>query len=251
MFWVIFPVFFWLFATGSIWLIYGLAVMNKHVVPEEEFPYISTCGTYPPQSCIFGQLLNFGALMVGSITVTRYRFLEEQGDRSWVNKISLAAGLISALGASLVGNFQMLNEINTHLVGAVLAFGVGTLYFWIQTALALRLHSARIGRGTARRSHGVLIIVTAFGSTASTVSAVLLLTFNFMGHKSEAAIFEWILAMVIFALFATFSFDFHEIRSSGLSVKLREPPARARMSLRETPNVSVITLSHVPPKPNA
>ncbi|XP_075925565.1 modulator of macroautophagy TMEM150B-like isoform X2 [Petromyzon marinus] len=173
MFWVIFPVFFWLFATGSIWLIYGLAVMNKHVVPEEEFPYISTCGTYPPQSCIFGQLLNFGALMVGSITVTRYRFLEEQGDRSWVNKISLAAGLISALGASLVGNFQMLNEINTHLVGAVLAFGVGTLYFWIQTALALRLHSARIGRGTARRSHGVLIIVTAFGSTASTVSAVL------------------------------------------------------------------------------
>nr|XP_032815644.1 modulator of macroautophagy TMEM150B-like [Petromyzon marinus] len=230
---------------------YGLAVMNKHVVPEEEFPYISTCGTYPPQSCIFGQLLNFGALMVGSITVTRYRFLEEQGDRSWVNKISLAAGLISALGASLVGNFQMLNEINTHLVGAVLAFGVGTLYFWIQTALALRLHSARIGRGTARRSHGVLIIVTAFGSTASTVSAVLLLTFNFMGHKSEAAIFEWILAMVIFALFATFSFDFHEIRSSGLSVKLREPPARARMSLRETPNVSVITLSHVPPKPNA
>uniref|UniRef100_S4RXV3 Zgc:123244 n=1 Tax=Petromyzon marinus TaxID=7757 RepID=S4RXV3_PETMA len=217
---------------------YGLAVMNKHVVPEEEFPYISTCGTYPPQSCIFGQLLNFGALMVGSITVTRYRFLEEQGDRSWVNKISLAAGLISALGASLVGNFQMLNEINTHLVGAVLAFGVGTLYFWIQTALApiVRPSSCYVGQ------YSCCMVTMAMPPII--LQMVVLLTFNFMGHKSEAAIFEWILAMVIFALFATFSFDFHEIRSSGLSVKLREPPARARMSLRETPNVSVITLSH-------
>ena len=40
---------------------------------EMDWPYISDTGTFPPESCIFAQLLNFGALLVGIIVYIRYK----------------------------------------------------------------------------------------------------------------------------------------------------------------------------------
>ena len=40
---------------------YTLSVLLHHTEPD--FPYISDTGTYSPESCIFGQALNIGALV--------------------------------------------------------------------------------------------------------------------------------------------------------------------------------------------
>lgn len=40
---------------------YGIAVANNHVEPV--FPYISDAGSLSPESCVFGQLLNIGAVL--------------------------------------------------------------------------------------------------------------------------------------------------------------------------------------------
>ncbi len=36
-------------------------------------PYISDTGTYPPESCIFAQFLNMGALLIGIDVYIRYK----------------------------------------------------------------------------------------------------------------------------------------------------------------------------------
>lgn len=40
---------------------YTIAVLNEHVDPA--FPYISDTGSYSPESCIFGQLVNIAAFI--------------------------------------------------------------------------------------------------------------------------------------------------------------------------------------------
>ncbi|XP_016073816.1 PREDICTED: transmembrane protein 150B [Miniopterus natalensis] len=57
------PAFLALWATSSIWTVFAIAVANQTVNLTEGIPYISLCGSYPPQSCIFSQLLNMGAAM--------------------------------------------------------------------------------------------------------------------------------------------------------------------------------------------
>jgi hypothetical protein len=49
-----------------------------------------------------------------------------------LNKIGLWFGLLSSFGLSLVANFQETNVIYVHFAGALLCFGVGTIYFWVQ-----------------------------------------------------------------------------------------------------------------------
>lgn len=57
------PAFLALWAAASIWTVFAIAVTNRTVNLTEGIPYISLCGSYPPQSCIFSQLLNMGAAM--------------------------------------------------------------------------------------------------------------------------------------------------------------------------------------------
>ncbi|CAG2209373.1 DRAM2 [Mytilus edulis] len=48
-------------------------------------------------------------------------------------------GITAALGISLVGNFQETNVIVIHLIGALLAFVVGSIYCWIQTGMSFKM----------------------------------------------------------------------------------------------------------------
>lgn len=57
------PAFLAFSAITGVWSVFALAVTNRSVNLTEGFPYISLCGSYPPQSCIFSQLLNMGAAM--------------------------------------------------------------------------------------------------------------------------------------------------------------------------------------------
>ncbi|KAJ9583729.1 hypothetical protein L9F63_021928 [Diploptera punctata] len=56
-----------------------------------------------------------------------------------VNKVALVNGLLSCLGLDLVANFQETNVISVHLLGAVLCFGAGTIYFIFQVWLSNKM----------------------------------------------------------------------------------------------------------------
>lgn len=48
-------------------------------------------------------------------------------------RIALWLGIVSGIGASLVANFQELNVLAIHGLGALMAFGGGVSYVWLRT----------------------------------------------------------------------------------------------------------------------
>jgi hypothetical protein len=48
------------------------------------------------------------------------------------NLISIWTGWACAFGISIVGNFQETSVLNVHLAGAMIAFGLGSVYLWTQ-----------------------------------------------------------------------------------------------------------------------
>ncbi|XP_066461872.1 modulator of macroautophagy TMEM150B [Eleutherodactylus coqui] len=211
--WALLPISLTIWATAGIWVVYAMSVANGSVNVTEGFPYISTCGSYPPQSCIFGQVLNVGALLVVWICIIRFQQIRDYGCHSHVNSVGLAMGFLCALGTSMVGNFQQSNQVETHLTGAFLAFVIGIVYFWIQTYLTYRVKP---------RHGGCWIGVVRFMLTVSaTASFILIIAFVIKEMKSAAAVCEWILAMIIFILFGLFCIDFWHLQGHFFHVKKR------------------------------
>lgn len=135
------PVAVFILLPATFIISYVISVVLGHVEPD--FPYISDTGTYSPESCIFGQLLNFSAFLVAATIYTRYKQVHTyylhhmSGDLiPQLNRAALVLGLVAALGLSIVANFQETNLLTVHLIGALLCFGPGTLYIWLQTALS-------------------------------------------------------------------------------------------------------------------
>ncbi|CAO2627259.1 Modulator of macroautophagy TMEM150B [Lemmus lemmus] len=101
------PVILALWAIAGIWIVFAIAVVNRTVDLQKGFPFISNCGSYAPQSCIFGQVLNTGAALAIWICIVRYHQLRDWGVKTWQNQLILWSGLLCALGTSIVGNFQV------------------------------------------------------------------------------------------------------------------------------------------------
>lgn len=119
---------------------YLWAVYLDHA--DSVWPYISDTGTTPPESCVFGQLLNLGSVMLAGTFYIRYKQVAAfyQGHRRQVllkrvNVVSLWLGSLGALGVSLVANFQETQVVSVHFFGASLTFGLGTVYLWTQVFL--------------------------------------------------------------------------------------------------------------------
>ncbi|XP_066944363.1 DNA damage-regulated autophagy modulator protein 2 [Macrobrachium rosenbergii] len=124
---------------------YTLSVLLHHTEPD--FPYISDTGTYSPESCIFGQALNIGALVILVTIYVRYRQIAElyhnHSSSSHIvrlNRIGLFVGSVAALGISVVANFQETNVFYVHITGALMAFGLGTGYLWVQALCSYQTH---------------------------------------------------------------------------------------------------------------
>ncbi|KAH0626499.1 hypothetical protein JD844_001516 [Phrynosoma platyrhinos] len=274
--WALLPV---LLAAGGIvgfWVVFAMAVANGSVNITEAFPYISTCGAHPPQSCLFGQVLNLGAFLVISwikiymmslpgvvICFLKFQQVRDYGCHSRLNIIGLVLGLLCALGASIVGNFQQYNQLETHLFGAFLAFVVGILYFWIQTFLTNQVKPRHGGPWIAS-----LRFSLSFCGSAFLIASILNMTAREMGKvegkkqvrtvgqdlvlsvaledrvqavalfylklDSEAAYCEWALAMDLFLLFGLFAVDFWHIGTCSVHVHHQRAD-------RETPDTQVST----------
>ncbi|XP_077313604.1 modulator of macroautophagy TMEM150B-like [Lithobates pipiens] len=211
--WALLPISLTVWATAGIWIVYAMSVTNGSVNITEGFPYISTCGSYPPQSCIFGQVLNIGAMIVVWTVVMRFQQIRDYQCHSSVNSASLAMGLLCALGTSLVGNFQQSNQIETHLVGALLAFIVGNIYFWLQIVLTYKV-KPRHGGSWIGPVRVILCAATSIFIIAMIVCAAFKL-------PSIAAICEWVVAMSLFVLFGLFAVEFWYIDGLFFHVKKR------------------------------
>ncbi|GLV31128.1 uncharacterized protein CBL_12201 [Carabus blaptoides fortunei] len=131
--------FVWLVSTFIV--SYAVATSLDHVYPV--WPYISDTGTLPPESCIFGLMLNVGSLLMGLVLFVRYKQIKmimQSHDRhnrilNLMNMFCFLTGMIAAIGACIVANFQETSEITTHLFGAMLCFGVGSAYFIVHTII--------------------------------------------------------------------------------------------------------------------
>ncbi|KAK5650442.1 hypothetical protein RI129_001471 [Pyrocoelia pectoralis] len=119
---------------------YLISVLNGHVYPV--VPYISDTGTKPPESCVFAQMLNIGAVLMGINSYIRYRQVDlaiasknVNLSKRW-NTVGLWFGMLISLGISVVGNFQQKPLFAIHMIGALMSFGFSTIYFIIQARIS-------------------------------------------------------------------------------------------------------------------
>ncbi|XP_062918421.1 modulator of macroautophagy TMEM150B [Mobula hypostoma] len=221
--WALLPILLAIFAAGGLWAVFSMAVVNESVNITVEFPYISVCGAEPPQSCLFGQVMNIGAFLVTWVCVIRYQQVVDYGCQSWLNIGSLVTGCLCAVGGSLVGNFQTVNQIHVHLVGAFLAFFIGNLYFWLQVVLTYRLKPRHGGKWIGP--------VRIISSLTCTVCLILLVPLHLWELRTEAAICEWVAGMVLLFLFGLFAVDFGHIDGHFFHV-MREKTAMQNSTTR-------------------
>ncbi|XP_050408688.1 DNA damage-regulated autophagy modulator protein 1 [Patella vulgata] len=214
---------------------YAVAVKYGHVYAA--FPYISDTGSFPPESCIFGQFVNIYAVIGALFMFVRYsqirehyRPVEELGGATpsrkrklLANKVALVIGLLGDLGASMVGNFQEDAVIEAHVVGAFMAFGLGGIYAWMQSVLSYGISSLN---GTTKCCRHIRIVLC----TAYTILFILMITFTTISmrlfHKNPkkwkpddpgydehlvATITEWLMVVALSLFFATFYKEFKQI----------------------------------------
>jgi len=116
-------------------LSYTIAVSLGHA--ELGWPYISDTATKPPESCIFSQLVNVGALLLAITFYVRYKQVAEYCSSYQVprrlaalNGCCLVAGWGGALGLSLFANFQETEVSLIHWLGFYLCFFLGLAWTW-------------------------------------------------------------------------------------------------------------------------
>ncbi|XP_071957237.1 DNA damage-regulated autophagy modulator protein 1-like [Antedon mediterranea] len=123
---------------------YAMSVSRGDV--QSLFPYISDTGGKPPESCVFGQLLNTTALLLFASAWIRYKQMEDldddaTGSRKFriCNLVSLIIATVAALGLSIVANFQDVAVLTVHMIGACCAFVGGVFYAGIQTWMSYKI----------------------------------------------------------------------------------------------------------------
>lgn len=209
------PVFLALWAAAGIWIVFAIAVANGSVDLGKGFPFISKCGSYAPQSCIFGQVLNIGAALAIWICIVRYHQLRDWRVKTWQNQLILWTGLLCALGTSIVGNFQETNQKATHLVGAFLAFILGNLYFWLQFFLSWWM------KGLPQPGPRWIRCLRQSICILSTILIVAMIILYSRRMRSASAACEWAVAMLLFVLFGFFAVDFSTLRGCTLQLEPR------------------------------
>jgi len=137
--WIL-PVISFLVNIIGIFIVYVMAVARGDV--EAFWPYISTAGALPPESCVFGLVLNIGTtFLVASVYIRHrmiisfYKHVHAHAGSCWINmsRVLLTCGFISGFGLLLVANFQEVNNLTVHMFGALMAFVIGLVYAWGQT----------------------------------------------------------------------------------------------------------------------
>ncbi|XP_004699251.1 DNA damage-regulated autophagy modulator protein 2 [Echinops telfairi] len=207
---------------------YITAITLHHVDPA--LPYISDTGTLAPEKCLFGAMLNVTAVLCAATIYVRYKQVHalnpEENRIIRLNKAGLVLGFLSCLGLCVVANFQKTTLFAAHVSGAILAFGLGSLYMFVQTILSYQMQP---------RVHGkqvfwvrLLLVVWCAVSACSMLTCSALLYSGSFGsdvvqklhwnpedkgyalHLITTAA-EWSMSLSFFGFFLTYIRDFQKI----------------------------------------
>lgn len=212
----------------SLFISYGIAVSYGHTEPD--FPYISHTAIEAPERCVFGQLVNIGAFMLVMNVLVRYMFLKEifkhkkmENVQKWQNAniAGVVIGALSALGMSMVANFQTEVQRGPHYVGAALAFVMGTTYTWLQTFITWRLRREGLGSKFLAVARLVnCLLLTGFLIVFS-ISKTYYKVKEYRGEGSKtntlrtvyltSTVSEWLVAASIMTFTLSFTWDFRSI----------------------------------------
>ncbi|XP_038641352.1 transmembrane protein 150A-like isoform X1 [Scyliorhinus canicula] len=249
--WLILPVSLSAFSITGIWIVYAMAVMNRHVCPVEnwlynescsedtaskhgypktcctvqDIPLVSKCGSHPPESCFFSLIGNVGAFMVVVICVLRYGQILERCRPMWINTGALVTGCINAVGLIMVGNFQVDHVKSLHYIGAGVAFPAGMVFICLQCILTYKVAISLLDHWVGH----IRVILTILALISLVLSGI------FFIHESSlfqhaAAVCEWIFTVDVLVFYGTFSFDFASITSETVLAILRRGKSKPSKS---------------------
>ncbi|KAM9071390.1 DNA damage-regulated autophagy modulator protein 1 [Balaenoptera ricei] len=200
---------------------YVVAVLSGHVNPF--LPYISDTGTTPPESGIFGFMINFSAFLGAATMYTRYKIVEKQNQTSYFstpvfNLVSLVLGLVGCIGMGIVANFQELAVPVVHDGGALLAFVCGVVYTLLQSIISYKscpqwnsLSTCRIRMAISAVSSAAVIPMIACASLISITKLEWNPKEKDYVYHVVSAICEWTVAFGFIFYFLTFIYDFQSV----------------------------------------
>lgn len=219
------PVLLVTWSSAAFIISYVIAVLCGHVQPV--FPYISDTGATPPESGIFGFMINVSAFLGAATMYIRYLILKQQNETTnfinhRFNVLVLFVGLVGCIGMSIVANFQELAVPSVHDGGALVAFIFGVLYITLQTIISFKSSPQWITQFTCRIRLAISLI--------NWVAVILMIVFAAMisinkldwdpdekdyDYHLVSAICEWIVAFGFVFYFLTFIKDFQ-----GVSIRI-------------------------------
>ncbi|XP_060935273.1 transmembrane protein 150C [Limanda limanda] len=210
--WALLPPVYSLFTAAGLWVVYFVAVNDEQIMPlipqgsilndSRLPPYISVAGNYPPASCIFSEVMNLAAFVGLIIAVLRYLQLKQTTVKPWLNISSLGLFAISCFGMTLVGNVQLLTGRFIHELGALLTFGLGTVFCWVQSYITLKVNL---------RNEGRKVGISRFLLSGAVTLCMIIRIFPLMGSLDGPRC-QWALVMFFLAFIGTFAIEFRHSR---------------------------------------
>ncbi|KAM7368650.1 hypothetical protein PAMP_012966 [Pampus punctatissimus] len=210
--WALLPPIYSVFTAVGLWVVYFVAVRNEKITHlSSQYrngslypPYISVAGNFPPASCLFSEIMNLAAFMGFIIAVLRYLQLKNSVVKPCLNVISLVLFSLGCFGMTLVGNYQLFGEEMIHNLGALMTFGLGTLFCWVQSYFTLKANL---------KNEGTKVSIIRFLLSGS-ITVCMILYFSLMSQRlhMDASRSQWALVMLILIFISTFAIEFRHNR---------------------------------------
>ena len=151
-----------------------------------------------------------------------------------LNRLALYFGILSSIGLSVVANFREIELFKIHLLGALMSFGFGSVYCWLQSWLSFRMVPLVNNKRMAWCRTILSVIITISFLITCVMGQISIHNFHGKdptnwqpengGYHTHviSTISEWIAAMALdfFILTYTREFQVSFIISTSLSLKI-------------------------------
>ncbi|KAI6176513.1 DNA damage-regulated autophagy modulator protein 1 [Aphelenchoides bicaudatus] len=245
-----FPILTSIFTISSFIAGYVIGVLNNDEA--SWFSYISDGGAVVPESCIFGILLNFGGFFwiltaaAKNIHLSQFMSFHNLNGCGWAfaRWLLLLLAMASAVGLTVVANFQETSVPLAHGLGAWLAFFCGLFYVWTYIILTIVI-KPKIAPTCLTLFRGLLALVTTLSLVIhmTTTNSPIFVKEDSNGKKPPrpkfpnhaplkldpsdpwfvnhlvATISEWVLGICFLVVILTFAYELGNFTINALSTE--------------------------------
>ncbi|XP_053110182.1 DNA damage-regulated autophagy modulator protein 1 isoform X2 [Hemicordylus capensis] len=183
----------------------------------------SDTGAKPPESGIFGFMINVSAFLGAATMYTRYLITKKQNELTHFispcfNSATLCVGIVGCIGMGIVASFQELAVPAVHDGGALLAFISGAVYIVLQTIISYKSRPQWSTLCTC--STRLALCVVTWVAVIPMIACASLISITKIdwnpGEKDYvyhvvSAICEWTVAFGFVSFFLTFIKDFQGV----------------------------------------